>query len=145
MFWKACSRAKTYVIPISLNYVELHFYILYCWWRQFLWRPRMRICKVQKPCINNVWIAWLIHGFLPLKTWVSKACDTGFYAIIKVKMSLHLHLHSRLCNALVSLLISAGSHDPLMLSIAIKIKILLYSHYFMNFLYHVYIEIKYYS
>ena len=70
----------------------------------------------------------------------------GFYAIIKAKMSLHLHLHSRLCmraeNALVSLRISAGSPDPLMLSIAIKIKISLWWHYFMNFLYHVYIELK---
>ena len=50
-------------------------------------------------------------------------------ALIKVKMSLNLHQHSTLCmraaNALVSLRISAGSHDPLMLSIAIKSK----SHY----------------
>ena len=72
----------------------------------------------------------------------------GFYAIIKVKMSLHLHPHSTLCmrvaNALVSLRISAGSPDPLMLSIVIKIKNSLCWHYFMNFLYHVYIEIKYY-
>ena len=70
-----------------------------------------------------------------------------FYAIIKVKMSLHLHTHSTLCmraaNALVSLLISAGSPDPLMLSIAIKIS--LCWHYFMDFLCHIYIEIKYYS
>ena len=77
------------------------------------------------------------------------ACDTGFYAIIKVKMSRHLHPHSTLCtpaaNALVSLRISAGSPDSLMLSIAIKIKISLCWHYFMNFLYHVYVEIKYYS
>ena len=62
-------------------------------------------------------------------------------------MSLHLHPHSTLCmraaNALVSLRISAGSPDPLMLSIAIKIS--LCWHYFMNFLYHRYIEIKYYS
>ena len=69
-----------------------------------------------------------------------------FYAIIKVRMSLHLHPHSTLCmraaNALVSLRISEGSTDPLMLSIAIKIKISLCWHYFMNFLYHVYIEIK---
>ena len=73
----------------------------------------------------------------------------GFYAIIKVKMSLHLHPHTTLCmpaaNALVSLRISAGLHDPLMLRFAIKIKISLCWHYFMNFLYHVYIEIKYYS
>ena len=51
----------------------------------------------------------------------------------------------RATNALVSLRISAGSPDPLMLSIAIKIKISVCWHYFMNFLYHVYIEIKYYS
>ena len=67
--------------------------------------------------------------------------------IIKVKMSLHLHPHSTLCmraaNALVGLRISARSPDPLMLSIAIKIS--LCWHYFMNFLYHIYIEIKYYS
>ena len=60
---------------------------------------------------------------------VNLACDTRFYAIIKVKMSLHLHPQSTLCmraaNALVSLNISAGSHDPLMLSIAKKSK----SHY----------------
>ena len=45
---------------------------------------------------------------------------------LKVKMSLYLHPHSTLCmraaNALVSLRIFAGSPDPLMLSIAIKIK-----------------------
>ena len=62
-FENACSRVKNYVILTSLNYV--HFYARYCWWRQLLWRPRMRICKVQKPCINSTWIAWLIHGFCP--------------------------------------------------------------------------------
>ena len=41
--------------------------------------------------------AALIHGFLPVKTRLLIACDTGFYAIIKVKMSLHLHPHSMLC------------------------------------------------
>ena len=82
-------------------------------------------------------------GFFPVKTRLLIACDTGFYAIIKVKMSLHLHstLCMRAANALVSLRISAGSPDPLMLSIAIKIS--LCWHYFMNFLYHIYIEIKY--
>ena len=42
---------------------------------------------------------------------------------------------------------SAGSHDHLMLSIAIKIQISLCWHYFMNFLYHVdlHIEFKYYE
>ena len=72
----------------------------------------------------------------------------GFYAIIRVKMSLHLNPHSMLCmrvaNALVSLRISAGSPDPLMLCIVIEIKYSLCWHYFINFLYHVYIEIKYY-
>ena len=60
---------------------------------------------------------------------VVNSVQHGFYAIIKVKMSLHLHPHSMLCmraaNALVSLRVSAGSHDPLMLSIAIKIKIII--------------------
>ena len=75
---------------------------------------------------------------LPIKAWLLIACDTGFDAIIKVKMSLHLHTHSTLCmqavHTLVSLCISAGSPVPL---IAIKIKISLCWHYFMNFLYHV--------
>ena len=127
-FEKACSRAKTYVILTSLNYV--HFYTRYCWWRQFLWWSRMCICKVQKPCINSTWIAKLIHGFLSIKTWLLKAWDMAFYAIIKVKMSLHLHPHSTLCmraaNTLVRLHISAGLPDRLMLSIAIKIKISLW-------------------
>ena len=86
-------------------------------------------------------------GFLQVKTRLLIACDTDFYAIIKVKMSLHLHPHSTLCMraaiALVSLRISACSPDPLMLSIAIKIS--LCWHYFLNFLNHIYIEIKYYS
>ena len=90
-----------------------------------------------------------MYGFLPIKTWLLIACDMGFYAIIKVKTSLRLHPHSMLCmqaaNTLVNLPISAGSHDPLMLSIGIKIKISLCWHCFMNFLYHVYIEIKYFS
>ena len=79
-FENACSRAKTYVILTSLNYV--HSYARYFWWRQFLWQPRMRMCKVQKPCINSTWIAWLIHGFLPVKTWLLIAGDIAFYAII---------------------------------------------------------------
>ena len=82
-------------------------------------------------------IALLVHGVLPVKTWLLKACDTSFYSIIKVKMSLHLHQHSALCmraaNALVSLRISASSLEPLMLSIAIEIEISLCWHYLMNF------------
>ena len=51
---------------------------------------------------------YIITSQLVIMTRVvgTQACDTGFNAIIKVKMSLHLHLHRRLCNALVSLLIS---------------------------------------
>ena len=85
-FRNACSRAKTYVILTSLN--NVHFYARYCWWRQCLRRPRMRICKVQKPCINRTWIAWLIHGFLPVKTWLLIACDTAFYAIMYIWYSI---------------------------------------------------------
>ena len=63
-------------------------------------------------------------------------------------MSLHLRPHSTLCmraaNALVSLRISAGSPDPLMLRIVIKIKKkLTMLALFYDFFYHVYIEIKY--
>ena len=83
-FEKACSRAKTYIILMSLNRVQ--FYARYCWWRQFLWRSWMRLWKVQKPCINSTWIAWLIHGFLPVKTWLWIACDTAFYAIIMIRV-----------------------------------------------------------
>ena len=104
-FENACSRAKSYVILTSLNYV--HFYVRYCWWRQLLWRPGMRICKVQKPCINSTWIAWLMHGFLPVKTWFIIACGTAFYAIIVVYqfkcMALYMH-HSQAWRYLISTL-----------------------------------------
>ena len=73
-FEHACSTAKTYIILTSLKCG--HFYVRHCWWRRFLWRPRMRICVVQKPCINSSWIVWLIHGLLPVKR------ETAFYAII---------------------------------------------------------------
>ena len=81
-FENACTRAKTYVILTSLNYVN--FFAPYCWWCWFMWWHRMRICKVQKLCINSMWIAWLIYGFLPVKAWLLHviACNTAFYAII---------------------------------------------------------------
>ena len=44
----------------------------------------MRLCNEQKPCINSTLIAWLIHGFLPVKTWLLIACNTAFNAIIVV-------------------------------------------------------------
>ena len=84
-FENACSRAKTYVILMSLNY--FHFYACYCWWCQFLWWPRMHICKVQKPCINSTWIAWLIDGFLLVKTWLLIiVCNRAFNAIILINI-----------------------------------------------------------
>ena len=49
-------------------------------------RPRMRICKVKNLCINT-WIAWLIHRFLPVKTWLLIMCVTVFYVIIKIDFS----------------------------------------------------------
>ena len=79
-FWKWLFQSKDLCHPNVTNLV--HFYACYCWWRQFLWRPRMCTCKVQKLCINSTWIAWLIHGFLPVKTWLLIACDSAFYAII---------------------------------------------------------------
>ena len=58
------------------------FYAHYCWWRQVLLHPRMRIYRVQKPSIDSTWIAWLIHGILSVKTWLLIACDMAFYTII---------------------------------------------------------------
>ena len=76
-FENACSRAKTHAILTSLNYV--HIYARYFEWCQFLWRPKMRICKVQKAvyqqyvnCLINTWVFASLtmavnnvrHGFL---------------------------------------------------------------------------------
>ena len=106
-FENTCSRAKTYLILTSLNYI--HFYARYCWWHQFLWWPRMHIFKVQKPCINRLWIAWFIHGFLPVKTWLLIACNTAFYAIMWL---LHLftvgHYAWALCQSLTAIVAAAG-------------------------------------
>ena len=38
------------------------------------------VCKVQKLCINSMWIAWLLHGFLPVKTLLLIECGMTFYA-----------------------------------------------------------------
>ena len=37
----------------------------------------MRIRKVITPCINSTEIALLIHGFVPIKTWLLIVCDTA--------------------------------------------------------------------
>ena len=77
-FENPASRAKTNVILTSQNYVR---YCAYHWlWCQFLW---MLIRKTAKPCINSTSIALVIHGFVPVKTWLLIACDTVFYAIMK--------------------------------------------------------------
>ena len=47
--------------------------------------PGMLIHKTAKPCINSMWIALLIHEYLPVKTWLLKTCDTAFYALIIVE------------------------------------------------------------
>ena len=37
-----------------------------------------------------MWIAWLILGFLSVKTWLLIACDTAFYAKINIIVSGYL-------------------------------------------------------
>ena len=44
----------------------------------------MRICKIQKPCINSTCIDRIIHWVLSFKTWLLIVCDMAFYAIILV-------------------------------------------------------------
>ena len=39
-------------------------------------RPGMLIRKTSELCINSTWIALLIHGFVPVKTWQLIACDS---------------------------------------------------------------------
>ena len=38
--------------------------------------------KTANPCINSTWIALLIHGFVPVKTWLLITCGTAVCAII---------------------------------------------------------------
>ena len=79
-FKNTASRAETNVMMTSRNY------ICYCaryWWIvSFCDGPGMLICKTAKPCINSMWIALLIHGFVPVKTWLLIAWDTAIYAIM---------------------------------------------------------------
>ena len=48
--------------------------------------PGMLIRKTAKQCINSTWIALLIHGFMPFKTWLLIVCGMAFYAIIADNM-----------------------------------------------------------
>ena len=71
-FENAASRAKNNVIA-SVHFTDddVSFYD----------GPGMLIRKTAKPCINCTQIAFLMHGFVLLKTWLLIACDTAFYAI----------------------------------------------------------------
>ena len=74
-FENASSRAKTNVILTSPNYVS--YCAHYWWWRQFLTAPECPYVKPQSQCINSTWITLLMHGFLPIKTWLV-VYDTAF-------------------------------------------------------------------
>ena len=80
-FQKSASRAKTNIIA-TMHFTDddVCFYD----------GPGMLIHKTAKPCMNSTWIAFklLIHEFVPVKTWLLIACDTGFYAIMLVNISM---------------------------------------------------------
>ena len=68
-FENAVSRTKTNVIAtVHFTDDDVSFYD----------GPGMLIRKTVMPCINSSWIALLIHGFVPVKTWLLIACDTIF-------------------------------------------------------------------
>ena len=72
-FENAASMAKTNVIStVHFTDDDVNFYD----------GPGMLIRKTAKSCINSTWITLLIHGFVPVKTWLLIACDTAFYAIM---------------------------------------------------------------
>ena len=76
----AASRAKTNVIAtVHFTGDDVSFYD----------GPGMLIRNIAKPCINSTWIALLIHGFVPVKTWLLIAIDTAFYAIIRVSHTIY--------------------------------------------------------
>ena len=81
-FENAAFRAYTNVSITSQN--NACYSARFMWWRQILWRPRNLTRKVSYPFINSTWIALLIHGFCSVNTWLLKAYDTVFYAIIAV-------------------------------------------------------------
>ena len=39
------------------------------------------VTQSTKPCINRTWIALLIKGLVPVKTWLLISCDMAFYGI----------------------------------------------------------------
>ena len=52
--------------------------------------PGMLICKTAKQCFNSMWIALLIHGFVPVKTWLLIVCDIAFCAIMAIIKKVHI-------------------------------------------------------
>ena len=64
--------------------------------------PAMLIRTTAKPCINSMLIALLIHGFVPVKTWLLKACDTAFYAIINILSSIKIYIKEQLKQFMVN-------------------------------------------
>ena len=86
----ASSANDTFILTSEITFATLHIIdddIRFCA------GPGMLIGKTTKPCINSTWIFLLIHGFVPVKTWLLMVCDTAFYAIIHVKI-----LPENLCN-----------------------------------------------
>ena len=86
-FKNAASRAKTNVIVTSRHEITFATVHVTDDDLNFCDGPGLLIRKTVKPCINSMWIALLIHGFLSVKTWLLIACDTAFYAIIGFKMT----------------------------------------------------------
>ena len=90
-FKKAFSRVKPYVILTPLNYV--HFYTRYTVDDVNFCDGLECVYVKHQQHVNCLINTWVYAG----QTWLLIACDTDFNAIIKVKMSLHLHPHSTLC------------------------------------------------
>ena len=77
-FENAAPRAKTYVIAtVHFTDDDVSFYD----------SPGMLIRKTTKPRINSAWIAFLIHGFVLVKTWLLIAYDTAFYSMIDITVT----------------------------------------------------------
>ena len=70
-FENAASRAKTAIATVHFT-DDVSFYD----------GRGMLIHKIAKLCINSMWLALLIHGFVLVKTWLLIACDTAFHAVI---------------------------------------------------------------
>ena len=105
-FENTASRAKTNVTAtVHFTDEDVSFYD----------GPGMLICKTAKPCINSTCTALLIHGFVPVKTWLLIARNTAFYAMDRVKRIWYLSL-IRAAKVQASLRIRAVSPEPSLLA-----------------------------